>query len=74
MLKGEAKATYGTGCFLLCNTGTSDVLSTHGLLTTVAYKFGPDAQPVYALEGSVAIAGEVKKKQWRAHPARVVLC
>lgn len=55
--KGQAKATYGTGCFLLYNTGTENVLSTHGLLTTVAYKFGPDAKPIYALEGSVAIAG-----------------
>lgn len=55
--KGQAKATYGTGCFLLYNTGNESVLSTHGLLTTVAYKFGADAKPVYALEGSVAIAG-----------------
>lgn len=55
--KGEAKATYGTGCFLLYNTGTQNVTSDHGLLTTVAYQFGPDAPPHYALEGSVAIAG-----------------
>lgn len=54
--KGSAKNTYGTGCFLLYNTGTDIVYSTHGLLTTVAYKFG-DEKPVYALEGSVAIAG-----------------
>ncbi|OAD54533.1 Putative glycerol kinase 3 [Eufriesea mexicana] len=57
--KGQAKSTYGTGCFLLYNTGTAIVDSTHGLLTTVAYQFGPQAAPVYALEGSVAIAGAV---------------
>uniref|UniRef100_A0A1L8E1W7 Probable glycerol kinase n=1 Tax=Nyssomyia neivai TaxID=330878 RepID=A0A1L8E1W7_9DIPT len=55
--RGQAKATYGTGCFLLYNTGTVFVDSTHGLLTTVAYQIGRDAAPVYALEGSVAIAG-----------------
>ncbi|KAI4471495.1 sugar kinase [Holotrichia oblita] len=54
---GQAKATYGTGCFLLYNTGTVKVDSTHGLLTTVAYQLGSRAPPVYALEGSVAIAG-----------------
>lgn len=57
LTKGQAKATYGTGCFLLYNTGEENVLSTHGLLTTVAYQFGSDAPPIYALEGSVAIAG-----------------
>ncbi|HEY2495666.1 MAG TPA: glycerol kinase GlpK [Candidatus Angelobacter sp.] len=58
---GEAKNTYGTGCFLLMNTGERPVQSTHGLLTTVAYKLGK--QPVhYALEGSVAIAGALV--QW----------
>ncbi|XP_046627244.1 glycerol kinase-like isoform X1 [Neodiprion virginianus] len=57
--QGQAKSTYGTGCFLLYNTGSAIVDSSHGLLTTVAYQFGPDAQPVYALEGSVAIAGAV---------------
>ncbi|XP_029032688.1 glycerol kinase-like isoform X1 [Osmia bicornis bicornis] len=55
--KGQAKSTYGTGCFLLYNTGTAIVKSTYGLLTTVAYQFGPHVPPVYALEGSVAIAG-----------------
>ncbi|XP_023015333.1 glycerol kinase 1 [Leptinotarsa decemlineata] len=55
--RGQAKATYGTGCFLLYNTGNLKVHSAHGLLTTVAYQFGPDKPPVYALEGSVAIAG-----------------
>ncbi|CAG9764083.1 unnamed protein product [Ceutorhynchus assimilis] len=55
--RGQAKATYGTGCFLLYNTGNVKVSSSHGLITTVAYQLGPKAQPVYALEGSVAIAG-----------------
>src|SRR6266481_4392268 len=59
--RGEAKNTYGTGCFLLMNTGEQLVRSRHGLLTTVAYKFG--AEPTrYALEGSVAIAGALV--QW----------
>lgn len=58
---GEAKNTYGTGCFMLMNTGTEAVPSKHGLLTTVAYQF--EGQPVhYALEGSVAIAGALV--QW----------
>jgi glycerol kinase len=59
--QGEAKNTYGTGCFLLLNTGTRPVRSRHGLLTTVAYQFG--RQPArYALEGSVAVAGTLV--QW----------
>ena len=53
---GDAKNTYGTGCFMLLNTGERAVHSWHGLLTTVGYRLG-DAPPVYALEGSVAIAG-----------------
>jgi len=58
---GEAKNTYGTGCFLLMNTGESAVRSKCGLLTTVAYKFGQ--QPArYALEGSIAITGALV--QW----------
>jgi glycerol kinase len=58
---GEAKNTYGTGCFLLLNTGTQPVASTAGLVTTVAYQFGNG--PVhYALEGSIAIAGALV--QW----------
>ncbi|XP_074070313.1 glycerol kinase isoform X3 [Macrotis lagotis] len=56
---GQAKNTYGTGCFLLCNTGQKCVFSDHGLLTTVAYKLGRDRPVCYALEGSVAIAGAV---------------
>ncbi|MGA3004183.1 MAG: glycerol kinase GlpK [Acetobacteraceae bacterium] len=58
---GEAKNTYGTGCFLLMHTGTIPVPSQHGLVTTVAAKLG-DAPATYALEGSVAIAGAVV--QW----------
>ena len=58
---GQAKNTYGTGCFLLMNTGAKRVASRHGLLTTVAYRFG-DAPVVYALEGSVAMAGALV--QW----------
>jgi glycerol kinase len=58
---GEAKNTYGTGCFLLMNTGDRLVQSNHGLLTTAAYKLGD--QPVqYALEGSIAITGALV--QW----------
>lgn len=49
---GEAKNTYGTGAFLLFNTGTEPVPSNNGLLTTVAYQNGPNAKPYYALEGS----------------------
>lgn len=52
---GMAKNTYGTGCFMLMNTGTKAVSSEHGLLTTVAW--GIDEQTVYALEGSIFIAG-----------------
>jgi glycerol kinase len=59
--RGEAKNTYGTGCFLLMSTGEKPVESKHGLLTTVGYKLG--TQPAcYALEGSVAIAGALV--QW----------
>ncbi len=58
---GNAKNTYGTGNFLLLNTGTTLVRSTSGLLTTVAYKFAGD-DPVYALEGSIAVTGSAV--QW----------
>jgi glycerol kinase len=58
---GDAKNTYGTGCFLLMNTGETPHVSTAGLLTTLAYKLG-DSKPVYALEGSIAIAGALV--QW----------
>ena len=53
---GQLKNTYGTGNFLVLNTGTEIVRSTNGLLTTLAYKFG-DAPAVYALEGSIAVTG-----------------
>ncbi|XP_057479702.1 glycerol kinase-like [Actinidia eriantha] len=55
--KGEAKSTYGTGAFILLNTGEEFIQSNHGLLSTVAFKLGPDAPANYALEGSIAIAG-----------------
>ncbi|NNM60598.1 MAG: glycerol kinase GlpK [Steroidobacteraceae bacterium] len=58
---GEVKNTYGTGCFLLMNTGTSPVRSQAGLISTVAYRFGTE-KPCYALEGSIAIAGALV--QW----------
>ena len=58
---GEAKCTYGTGSFLLLNTGTTPVLSTHGMLTTVGFKIG-DEPAVYALEGSIAVTGSLV--QW----------
>jgi glycerol kinase len=58
---GEAKNTYGTGCFMLLNTGTQPVPSAHGLLTTVGYQISGE-NPVYCLEGSVAIAGALV--QW----------
>jgi len=54
---GLAKSTYGTGSFLLYNVGETPVNSTHGLLTTVAFDFGGDSKPMYALEGSIAVAG-----------------
>ena len=56
---GMAKNTYGTGCFLLYNIGETPVISTNGLLTTVAYAFG--GKPMYALEGSIAVAGSSVK-------------
>jgi glycerol kinase len=58
---GEAKNTYGTGCFMLLNTGTRIIQSKKGLLTTLAYKLG-DLPASYALEGSIAITGALV--QW----------
>jgi glycerol kinase len=58
---GEAKNTYGTGCFMILNTGEEIVPSKSGLLTTLCYKMG-DSAPVYALEGSIAITGALV--QW----------
>ena len=65
---GDAKNTYGTGCFLLLNTGRRAVMSRHGLVTTLAY--GGRPQPVYALEGSVFIAGAAI--QWLRDGLRVI--
>ncbi len=58
---GQAKNTYGTGCFLLMNTGNKPVASKYGLLTTVAYRMG-NQPAAYALEGSIAITGALV--QW----------
>jgi glycerol kinase len=58
---GEGKCTYGTGAFLLVNTGETPVQSKNGLLTTLAYKIGSEP-PVYALEGSIAVTGALV--QW----------
>jgi glycerol kinase len=58
---GEAKNTYGTGCFLLMNTGDTPVPSTSGLVTTVAWQLG-EQKPCYALEGSIAVTGALV--QW----------
>jgi glycerol kinase len=61
LLPGEAKNTYGTGCFLLCNTGPAITFSSHGLITTLGYQIHGHP-PVYALEGSIAYAGALV--QW----------
>ncbi len=61
LLPGEGKNTYGTGCFLLVNTGGTPVSSTAGLITTVAYQLGSQP-PCYALEGSIAVTGALV--QW----------
>jgi glycerol kinase len=66
---GEAKNTYGTGNFMLLNTGTELVRSENGLLTTVCYKLG-DAAPVYALEGSIAVTGSAV--QWLRDQLHVI--
>jgi glycerol kinase len=59
--KGEAKNTYGTGCFLLMNTGDAPIQSKYGLVTTIGYKLG-DKPAQYALEGSIAVTGALV--QW----------
>jgi glycerol kinase len=66
---GKAKNTYGTGNFLLLNTGTDLVRSKHGLLTTVCYQFA-DERPVYALEGSIAVTGSAV--QWLRDQLRII--
>ncbi|WAX80596.1 glycerol kinase GlpK [Streptomyces sp. KMM 9044] len=66
---GEAKNTYGTGNFLVLNTGTELVRSSHGLLTTVAYQFA-DSPAVYALEGSIAVTGAAV--QWLRDQLKII--
>ena len=66
---GDAKNTYGTGNFLLLNTGTELVRSSNGLLSTVCYKFA-DQPPVYALEGSIAVTGSAV--QWLRDQLRII--
>jgi glycerol kinase len=68
---GQLKNTYGTGCFLVMNTGGKKVLSRHGLLTTLAYKFA-DQPAVYALEGSIAITGALV--QWVRDNLGMIRC
>lgn len=73
---GQAKNTYGTGCFLLYNVGTEPVISKNGLLATVAYNFGKGRKPVYALEGSIAVAGSgvkflVNNLEFSRNPSRI---
>jgi glycerol kinase len=69
LAEGEAKNTYGTGNFLLLNTGTELVRSDHGLLTTVCYRFG-DQAPAYALEGSIAVTGSAV--QWLRDQLKII--
>ena len=66
---GESKNTYGTGCFLLFQTGSKMVRSKHGLITTVGYQLG-DANPQYALEGSIAVTGSLI--QWLRDQLRII--
>ncbi len=66
---GEAKNTYGTGCFLLMNTGTEPIQSKNGMLTTLAYKIGKEPA-YYALEGSIAITGALV--QWMRDNLRMI--
>ncbi len=65
---GEVKCTYGTGAFLLMNTGHRPAVSTHGLIPTVGYRFGAD--PVYALEGAIAMTGSLV--QWFRDSLRMI--
>lgn len=65
---GDVKCTYGTGAFVLINTGATPVMSRHGLLTTVAWKIGD--QPVYALEGSAFVAGAAV--QWLRDGLKII--
>ena len=65
---GEAKNTYGTGCFMLMNTGSKPVLSSHGLITTIAW--GLDGNVSYALEGSIFVAGAAI--QWLRDELKII--
>ena len=67
--EGMGKSTYGTGCFLLVNTGYKKITSKMGLITTVAYQIGDD-KPVYALEGSIGVAGSLV--QWARDNLKIV--
>ncbi len=67
-VEGEAKNTYGTGCFLLMNTGDKPVFSDHGLVTTIAW--GLDGKVTYALEGSIFVAGAAI--QWLRDQMRLI--
>jgi glycerol kinase len=67
---GQAKNTYGTGAFMLLVTGERPVASTHGLLTTIGWRLGPDLPVTYALEGSVFVAGAAV--QWLRDGLRVI--
>ena len=69
LAQGEAKNTYGTGNFLLLNTGDTLVRSANGLLTTVCYQFAGSA-PVYALEGSIAVTGSAV--QWLRDQLKII--
>src|ERR1700709_1421398 len=66
---GDAKNTYGTGSFLLVNTG-EEIVHTEKLLTTVGAKLGPDGPPVYLLEGSIAVTGAAG--QWLRDRLRII--
>ncbi|KAI9583054.1 hypothetical protein GQX74_012271 [Glossina fuscipes] len=67
---GQAKNSYRSGCFLLCNIGHKPVISRHGLLTTVAYQLGPNSPATYALEGAVAVAGHAL--EWLEDQVRIL--
>lgn len=67
---GDVKCTYGTGAFVLINTGTEIRRSKHGVLTTVAWRLGPDAKTEFALEGSVFIAGAAV--QWLRDGLKII--
>ncbi|KAI0999631.1 putative glycerol kinase [Podosphaera aphanis] len=73
---GQAKNTYGTGCFLLYNIGEEPIISKSGLLTTVAYDFGSRYKPIYALEGSIAVSGSgikflIDNLGFLSHPSKI---